>query len=382
MKKTMIFMLLCAAMATAFTACDSLIPNDPTTEEENTPGGNNGNDNDNPGGTVDDGKTRVRQIAQEDEEYGMVYKFEYDGDYLVKFTVTDNANRADHTYDISYGDNTIEVVSSRQYWEGKGIYAVRYNFTTDGNGMVTGGTEEWISGDEGTGRFSLSYEGGFLAGIQYDGDYRDASNAFTWTDGQLTGNVFSSESSYDGLQGIEYTYIYSDSPNNANIDLNWFFSAGYNAAGTQPEWLDWSLAIAGMTGHLGKKSANLISSTHAPEYEYTADDYENMAFPKDPIPENGIYKIPMVIYVNTAGDKQYTFNDEGLPVSVTSTSVSYIVTYEWSVRKTITDYENFSQPDGPDGPKLYHSYDEEVLGIEEVSREAMTEYPSSMTISY
>ena len=380
----MIFMLLCAAMATAFTACDSLIPNDPTAEGENTQGGNNGNDNDNdnPGGTVDDGKTRVRQIAQEDEEYGMVYKFEYDGDYLVKFTVTDNANRADHTYDISYGDNTIEVVSSRQYWEGKGIYAVRYNFTTDGNGMVTGGTEEWISGDEGTGRFSLSYEGGFLAGIQYDGDYRNESNAFTWTDGQLAGNEFSTENSYEGLQEIEYTYIYSDSPNNANIDLNWFFSAGYNAAGTQPEWLDWSLAIAGMTGHLGEKSANLISSTHAPEYEYTADDYENMAFPKDPIPENGIYKIPMVIYVNTAGDKQYTFNDEGLPVSVTSTSVSYIVTYEWSVRKTITDYENFDQPDGPDGQKLYYSYDEEVLGIEEVSREAMTEYPSSMTISY
>ena len=377
-------MLLCAAMATAFTACDSLIPNDPTAEGENTQGGNNGNDNDNdnPGGTVDDGKTRVRQIAQEDEEYGMVYKFEYDGDYLVKFTVTDNANRADHTYDISYGDNTIEVVSSRQYWEGKGIYAVRYNFTTDGNGMVTGGTEEWISGDEGTGRFSLSYEGGFLAGIQYDGDYRNESNAFTWTDGQLAGNEFSTENSYEGLQEIEYTYIYSDSPNNANIDLNWFFSAGYNAAGTQPEWLDWSLAIAGMTGHLGEKSANLISSTHAPEYEYTADDYENMAFPKDPIPENGIYKIPMVIYVNTAGDKQYTFNDEGLPVSVTSTSVSYIVTYEWSVRKTITDYENFDQPDGPDGQKLYYSYDEEVLGIEEVSREAMTEYPSSMTISY
>ena len=377
-------MLLCAAMATAFTACDSLIPNDPTAEGENTQGGNNGNDNDNdnPGGTVDDGKTRVRQIAQEDEEYGMVYKFEYDGDYLVKFTVTDNANRADHTYDISYGDNTIEVVSSRQYWEGKGIYAVRYNFTTDGNGMVTGGTEEWISGDEGTGRFSLSYEGGFLAGIQYDGDYRNESNAFTWTDGQLAGNEFSTENSYEGLQEIEYTYIYSDSPNNANIDLNWFFSAGYNAAGTQPEWLDWSLAIAGMTGHLGEKSANLISSTHAPEYEYTADDYENMGFPKDPIPEDGIYKVPMVIYVNTAGDKQYTFNDEGLPVSVTSTSVSYIVTYEWSVRKTITDYENFSQPDGPDGPKLYHSYDEEVLGIEEVSREAMTEYPSSMTISY
>ena len=377
-------MLLCAAMATAFTACDSLIPNDPTAEGENTQGGNNGNDNDNdnPGGTVDDGKTRVRQIAQEDEEYGMVYKFEYDGDYLVKFTVTDNANRADHTYDISYGDNTIEVVSSRQYWEGKGIYAVRYNFTTDGNGMVTGGTEEWISGDEGTGRFSLSYEGGFLAGIQYDGDYRNESNAFTWTDGQLAGNEFSTENSYEGLQEIEYTYIYSDSPNNANIDLNWFFSAGYNAAGTQPEWLDWSLAIAGMTGHLGEKSANLISSTHAPEYEYTADDYENMGFPKDPIPEDGIYKVPMVIYVNTAGDKQYTFNDEGLPVSVTSTSVSYIVTYEWSVRKTITDYENFSQPDGPDGPKLYHSYDEEVLGIEEVSREAMSEYPSSMTISY
>ena len=40
------------------------------------------------------------------------------------------------------------------------------------------------------------------------------------------------------------------------------------------------------------------------------------------------------------------------------------------------------QPDGPDGQKLYYSYDEEVLGIEEVSREAMTEYPSSMTISY
>ena len=369
MKKTMIFMLLCAAMATAFTACDSLIPNDQTAEEENTQGGNG---NDNPGGTVDDGKTRVRQIAQEDEEYGMVYKFEYDGDNLVKFTVTDNANQADHTYDISYGDNTIEVVSSRQYWEDEDIYA----------GMVTGGTEEWISGDEGSGRFSLSYEGGFLAGIQYDGAYRDESNAFTWTDGQLTGNVFSSESPYEGLQETEYTYIYSDSPNNANIDLNWLFTAGYNAAGTQPEWLDWSLAIAGMTGHLGEKSANLISSTYAPEYEYTADDYENMGFPKDPIPEDGIYKIPMEVPFYKVEGGQYTLNDEGLPITFTNTTKVYRVTFEWSVRKTITDYENFDQPDGPDGQKLYYSYDEEVLGIEEVSREAMTEYPSSMTISY
>ena len=378
MKKTMIFMLLCAAMATAFTACEKNPANDDPAGQE----GNNGNDNDNPGGTVDDGKTRVRQIVQGGEEYGMVYKFEYDGDNLVKFTVTDNANQADHTYDISYGNNTIEVVSSRQYWEDEDIYAVRYNFTTDGNGMVTGGTEEWISGDEGSGRFSLSYEGGFLAGIQYDGDYRDESNAFTWTDGQLTGNVFSSESPYDGLQETEYTYIYSNSPNNANIDLNWFSSASYNAAGTQPEWLDWSLAIAGMTGHLGEKSSCLIANAQTPEYEYTADDYDNMAFPKDPIPEDGIYKVPMEVPFYKVEGGQYTLNDEGLPITFTSTTKVYRVTFEWSVRKTITDYENFDQPDGPDGQKLYYSYDEEVLGIEEISREAMTEYPSSMTISY
>lgn len=45
MKKTIILMLLAVA-AFSFTACDSLIPNDLPTEEENTQGGN-----DNPGGS-------------------------------------------------------------------------------------------------------------------------------------------------------------------------------------------------------------------------------------------------------------------------------------------------------------------------------------------
>lgn len=363
MKKRMIFMLLYAAMAAVLTACEK----DPAGQENN---------DDNPGGIIDDGKTRVRQIMQGDDENGMAYRFEYDGDNLVKVSLTDYANQADHTYDISYGDNTIEVVSSRQYWEDEDKYSVRYNFTTDGNGMVTGGSEEWFSGDDGSGSFSLSYEDNHLTGIQYDGSYRNESNAYTWTDGMLTGNEFSTENSYSGLRETEYTYVYSDCPNNANIDLNWFFSSGYNAAGMD----DWSLAIAGMTGHLGEKSADLIAYTREPEYEYTVDDYENQGLPKDPIPEDGIYKIPMEVPVYKVEDGQYTLNDEDLPVTLTRTIKVYLVSYEWSVRKTITDYDYTY--DGPDGETLYPIYDEEVLGIEETGRRVVDEFSSEITISY
>ena len=57
MKKTIILMLLAVA-AISFAACDSLIPDNLATEEENTPGGN-----DNPGGsdgTEDEPPTIVR----------------------------------------------------------------------------------------------------------------------------------------------------------------------------------------------------------------------------------------------------------------------------------------------------------------------------------
>ena len=88
MKKTIILMLLAMA-AFSFTACDSLIPNDPSTEEENTQGGNC-----NPGGsdgTEDETPTIVpnQKIVKylSDEDGNIIYSFEYDDkDRLVRYS--------------------------------------------------------------------------------------------------------------------------------------------------------------------------------------------------------------------------------------------------------------------------------------------------------
>lgn len=379
-------MLLCTAMAFAFTACETSGPDtdDPAGQEENN-GGNGGNGEENPDGEDnpgDDGKVRVRKITQGNEEDGMTWEFEYDGDNIVRLSATDYYNLADETYDITYGDNTIEVLSSRQYWDDEDVYAVKYIFSIDGNGTVTGGTENWTSGDEGSGTFSLDYDGsGFLTGIQYDGDWRDESNLFSWTSGNLTGNKFTTEDSHYGARESEYTFVYSDSPNNINIDLNWLLSNSYYAAGTTSEWTDLSLALMGMTGHLGRPSENLVTYVPTNEYEYTEEDYFNFSN-GEPIEKDGIYPFTMETPVYKVEGGQYTFNDEGMPVSLTRTTKVYVVGYEWSVKKTITDYSAGYQPDGPDGPTLYPIYDEEVLGVKEISREVVDEISSAITISY
>ena len=104
MKKTIILMLMAVA-AFSFTACDSLIPNDPSTEEENTqgsngnPGGTDGTEDETP--TIVPNQKIVKYLS--DEDGNIIYSFEYDDkDRLVRYSF-----RGENLMSYEYEDNKI-----------------------------------------------------------------------------------------------------------------------------------------------------------------------------------------------------------------------------------------------------------------------------------
>lgn len=176
-------MLLCTAIATAFTACDSLIPNDPSTEEENTQGGNG---NDNPGGS--DGAEDEGGSGNNEEEdptpemkgcnpcvnFGRLVKemisttgsnnihwiFEYD-EYGRYFKVTEKNNGicitdfvySDNSFSFTYGDSQFFVCTTDDngYITAIDYYTDNYHnqvIYTYENGFIVK-TEEYSNSDDG-----------------------------------------------------------------------------------------------------------------------------------------------------------------------------------------------------------------------------------------
>ena len=146
-------MLLCTAIATAFTACDSLIPNDPSTEEENTQGGNG---NDNPGGsdgTEDETPTIVhnQKIVKllSDEDGNIIYSFEYDDkDRLVRYSF-----RGENLMSYEYEENEITATPLDRH-------PYTYDFHFDDKGYLV--SWDMLYDGKISETFTMEYKDGFL----------------------------------------------------------------------------------------------------------------------------------------------------------------------------------------------------------------------------
>lgn len=236
MKKTIILMLLAVA-AFSFTACDSLIPNDPTVEEENTQGGN---DNEGNGESVDN----------EDEPW-------ITSDRLLKSIEVTDENRSDIEYDdkgrmekliyTDYQDNSYSCEYSFEYKENSMTITMTYtedNYSISqdfywGNGYLT----DFSIGSPYVEKFQ--YLDGYLIRLYEDRGIQETDNV--WSNGNL---IKGSTLNMD--YGGEYTYL--DKEDKVNVSF-------YGGAIT-PKF----------KGHTSKNYISIVRTKYAITYfEYTFD---------------------------------------------------------------------------------------------------------------
>ena len=268
MKKTIILMLLAMA-AFSFTACDSLIPNDLPTEEENTPGGN-----DNPGGsdgTEDEGGSG--NIEDEDPtpemkgcnpcvNFGRLVKemtfayidngelngkwiFEYDafGRYS---RIYDEFNLFELT-DFSYSETMFSCVYNNYDDRIGGNLSAqdRFTFTTDKDGNVT--SIEMVRGDI-VSRTAYTYASGYVTGVEDQVSGIDPPSHDRWNCVWENSNLISGGLGWCMLDNV---YSYTDKENRMNIGI-------YD--------VEFPLRLKGLS------SADLIESTDYASYTYTFDN--------------------------------------------------------------------------------------------------------------
>lgn len=189
--------MLLAATACSFTACDSLIPNDPATEEENKPGGD-----DNGGGSGNDGEDeepspeikgcnpcyqygkQVREMIITTEWGNQHWTFEYDeyGRYSKVTEKNDgicisNFIYSDKSFSFKYRDSQF------------------FDCTTDGNGYIT--AIDYYSGNYHN-KVIYTYENGFIVKTEEYANSDDGkpfeliwTSECKWEDGNLTRGTLS-----------------------------------------------------------------------------------------------------------------------------------------------------------------------------------------------
>ena len=236
MKKTIILMLLAVA-AFSFTACDSLIPNDPSTEEENTQGGNGNEGN---GESVDN--KDMPWITS---------------DRLLKSIETTDENRSDIEYDdkgrmekliyTDYQDNSYSCEYSFEYKENSMTITMTY---TEDNYSIS---QDFYWGNGYLTDFSIDspyvekfqYLDGYLIRLYEDKGIQETDNV--WENGNLIkGSTLNMD--YSG----EYTYL--DKEDKVNVSF-------YGGA-----------IIPKFKGHTSKNYISIVRTKYVITYfEYTFD---------------------------------------------------------------------------------------------------------------
>ena len=175
MKKTMIFMLLCAAMATAFTACEK----DPAADDPAGQEGNNGNVNENPGGS--DGylvpwETSERLLKTVECSSGEKAEIEYDSmGRPVRIDITTSYGSTQES-NLTYEVNAMTITSVEDYVDGEPYEAMlTYTWNNEGYMIDCPIGEPYVS------RFE--YKDNYLVRCYEDTSIQDADNI--WQDGNL-----------------------------------------------------------------------------------------------------------------------------------------------------------------------------------------------------
>lgn len=254
MKKTIILMLLAVA-AISFAACDSLIPNGPPTEEENTPGGN-----DNPGGTdgtEDETPTIVhnQKIVKllSDEDGNIIYSFEYDDkDRLVRYSF-----RGENLMSYEYEENEITATPLDRH-------PYTYDFHFDDKGYLV--SWDMLYDGKISETFTMEYKDGFLV-ADPGGDFR-----YTYMDGNLI-STYNTDGSYGELAYYDILY-------DLNIDIQFLGDMYYIGYCGYDGYLPVLKPLPGITSRNCLKRATRTDADGSildVEYEYTLDSDGNIS---------------------------------------------------------------------------------------------------------
>ena len=255
----------------------------------------------------------------------------------------------------------------------------RVRVARDGESMVYhfGYDRSWqlsdieISFDDGTEaeRYTF-YRDGYPIQVRYD---YDGSSIFIYDmdgDGDIDTNDERYTFLWDGDRLVETTsaydnvkYVYSDFENNANLDLNWLFSDSYGSSFT---------IFPGLIDMLGARSSHyVIPDTEDPLYDTGVEH--------SPIPEDGTYTY-MVTSKFAAHDEIEAEFDYDFRLNAVRTIIPiYTARYEYTVRRTIVNYDNYEIIDGV---KMYYEYSEEVISVEEIDREKTSHEQADYEIIY
>ena len=307
--------------------------------------------------------SKVSRIVIKQDGDKEIYDLKYDGKYVSEMTASSFEDGIeDGKPDVmKVIRETGKVRMENRYWdEDYDRFETNYfEITLDDKGRAVKyslkSTDGYNSGD-----YEFSYNpDGKLAHCQEKGS-SFPENVFIWTGGNLTeverNETYPTTPGSGGSQDApDYTskeeFRYSEYKNDANIDLNWVLSGGYDT--------DW--AIEGMLDLLGERSANYV----VPK---SWSDYPHQEMNRGPIPSDGeyTYTVADVFPVEEETVTDYKFNGDNLTGVKASVPV-YRVETTYKVYRTITDYEHYTE--GPNGQKLYFEYDEKVISKKEISRE-------------
>ena len=311
-----------------------------------------------------DSGSKVSRIVITEDEHKEIYDLKYDSKYVSEIKAS--------SFEDGIEDGKPEVMKvsrengivrmENRYWdEDYDRFETDYvEITLDDKGRAVKyslkGADEYNSGD-----YEFAYNSdGKLAHCQEKGS-SFPDNVFIWTGGNLTevemNETYPTTPGSGGSQDApDYTskeeFRYSEYKNNANLDLNWVLSGGYDT--------DW--AIAGMLDLLGERSANYVVPKSWLDLDYP------QGVGREPIPYDGeyTYTVADVFPVEEETVTDYKFNGDNLTGAKASVPV-YRKETTYKVYRTITDYEHYIE--GPDGQKLYFEYDEKVISKTETSRE-------------
>lgn len=201
-------------------------------------------------------------------------------------------------------------------------------------------------------RAEIEYAGGRLHAIK--AEYGDSSD-FLWENGSMV------ESTY-GYYTSDYAY--SEYENNANIDLNWILSDGYNT--------DFAV-FAGLVDMLGHRSATYV----IPDLWGALEDGNRQL---EPIPSDGEYTFTGTGTYFATEETETEFDFDGRLNEIRVSAPVYTIEKEYTVYRTITDYGKYDVLE--DGTKVYYEYDEEIISERVVSRNLDRWESKTFTVSY
>lgn len=236
-----------------------------------------------------------------------------------------------YRYDIEYAGNQVKI---------HGDDNIEIELELDGLGRAVTGTyrEEYRDGDytethETELTFTYDSQGRLIREDGKEDGYDDYAIKYTWEDGNMVNSH---------IEYYDEPFMYSEYPNEANIDINWIITAGYGSY----------IGALGFLDIFGQRSAcyaypdyleNDVATGNGRE-EFVCEDRIGITLTRE-------YDVYHVAYDETTAE--YEFNGENNLLGIVKTVPAYLISYT-------QDYTiNILYPDGyfigEDGKKYYYS---------------------------